>query len=249
MPKPPRAALYARVSTRDRQDPQNQLQALKDYAQAAGLVIVGEYIDHESGAVPDRPEFQRMMQDAARRQFDQVLFWSLDRLSRGGVKTTLDILQTFQTYGVKFRSLQQPELDTTGPWADVIIAIFAALAKLERDLLRERTKAGIERARREGTTIGRPHAIADLETMRTLRSSGATYEQIAAKLHVSASTVFRRCQDLDQVRLAKTISAAAKSNTAPLDTAAGGRAGKPKSADSAGRPDPANTSEPAKSWK
>lgn len=210
--KPTRTALYARVSTKDRQDPRNQLQALEAYAQGAGMQIVATYVDRESGAAVHRPQFDLMLQDAANRRFDLLLFWSLDRLSRGGVKNTLDILQKLQHYGVKFRSLQQPEMDTTGPWADVIIAIFAALAQMERELLRERTKAGLERARTQGKRLGRPKAIANLSAMLELRMAGKSYEQIAAQLKVSAATVHRRIQASIHQSAAAPTRPAAKSS-------------------------------------
>jgi len=85
-----RVALYARVSTRDKgQETENQLRQLRDFAIHSGWTIVAEYIDHESGKVSDRAEFQRMFEDASRRQFDVLLFWSLDRLSREGATLLL----------------------------------------------------------------------------------------------------------------------------------------------------------------
>ncbi|MCC7497337.1 MAG: recombinase family protein [Bryobacterales bacterium] len=187
------AALYCRVSTRDQQN-DNQADQLKAYAASRGYHITGVYSDTESGSRHQRPGLAALLRDASARKFDIVLFWSLDRISRGGVLKTLEILQLFQRYGVRFRSLQQPELDTTGPWGDVIVAVFAALAQLERMLLIERTRAGIERARRSGKDIGRPRRILNTDTVHELRAAGRTMAEIAARLGVSESTVYRRIQ-------------------------------------------------------
>lgn len=85
-----RVAVYARVSTADgRQETENQLGELRRFAESSGWEIVGEYVDHESGSKADRPEFRRLFADAARRQFDILLIWSLDRLSRAGVGQNL----------------------------------------------------------------------------------------------------------------------------------------------------------------
>src|SRR6185503_9203185 len=87
-------ALYARVSTKDgRQDTENQLFALREYCAKRGWQIAGEYVDHETGGTSKRQHFQRMFADARNRKFNLVLFWSLDRLSREGVKATLDHLE------------------------------------------------------------------------------------------------------------------------------------------------------------
>jgi DNA invertase Pin-like site-specific DNA recombinase len=88
------------VSTKDgRQDTENQLIALREYCQKQGWQIAGEYVDHETGATPKRPQFQRMFADARERKFDLVLFWSLDRLSREGVSATLGHLERLTSYG------------------------------------------------------------------------------------------------------------------------------------------------------
>jgi len=85
-----RCALYARVSTKDKgQEVENQLRQLREFAERSGWTIAAEYIDHESGKVSDREQFQQMFEDASKRQFDVLLFWSLDRLSREGVLPTL----------------------------------------------------------------------------------------------------------------------------------------------------------------
>src|SRR5258708_30074865 len=102
-----RIAIYGRVST-DKQDTENQLIQLREFAPTQGWQIVREYVDVESGSKSDRPEFQRMFRDASQRKFDLVLFWALDRLSREGVLATLQHLNPLDSYGVGFRSYSEP---------------------------------------------------------------------------------------------------------------------------------------------
>jgi DNA invertase Pin-like site-specific DNA recombinase len=99
-----RAAIYARVSTRDKQDTENQLSQLRDFARSQNWTITREYVDHESGATRDRADYREMWTAASRRRFDVLLFWSLDRLTRGGALETLSELNRLAGYGVQFRS-------------------------------------------------------------------------------------------------------------------------------------------------
>ena len=118
-----KTALYCRVSTADgRQDCQNQLRALREYAKGQGWEIVGEYLDQRSGRRADRPEFLKAMQDAKRGRYDVLLFWSLDRLSREGALKTLQTLRQLSDFGIKFRSLQEPYLDSLGAFGEPIVA-------------------------------------------------------------------------------------------------------------------------------
>jgi len=128
-----RVALYARVSTKDKgQETENQLRQLRDFAIHSGWTIAAEYIDHESGKISDREQFQQMFEDASRRQFDVLLFWSLDRLSREGVLPTLQHLQRLTSYGIGYRSFTEQYFDSCGIFRDAVIAIFATVAKQER---------------------------------------------------------------------------------------------------------------------
>jgi TPR repeat protein len=100
-----KAALYARCSTTNkRQDTENQLSALREFAAKQGWEVIGEFVDYDSGSKADRPEFQRMFQAASQRKFDVLLFWSLDRLSREGVLETLQHLNRLTSCGVGWRS-------------------------------------------------------------------------------------------------------------------------------------------------
>src|SRR5690242_4300982 len=147
-----RVALYARVSTRDRgQDTANQLAQLREFCEAQGWEIVQEYEDQESGANPERRQFGAMMNAAARRRFDVVLFWALDRLTREGALATLQYLNQLTSYGVGFRSFTEPYLDSCGIFKDAVIAILGTIAQQERRRISERVRAGLDRAKTQGT--------------------------------------------------------------------------------------------------
>jgi DNA invertase Pin-like site-specific DNA recombinase len=145
-----KAAIYARVSTKD-QDCQNQLLQLRQFAATQGWAIIAEYSDELSSSTSDRPQFKAMFMAASRRQFDVSLFWSLDRLSREGVLDTLQHLNRLTGHGVAWRSYTEQYLDSTGMFRDAVIGILAAVAKQERVRRSERTRAGLERARADGT--------------------------------------------------------------------------------------------------
>lgn len=153
-----RCAIYSRVST-TKQEADNQLIQLRDFARVMGWTVVSEYVDQISGKSSDRAEFQQIFQDASQRKFDTLLFWSLDRLSREGALETLQHLNRITGYGIAWRSLTEQYLDSTGMFRDAVISILAVIAKQERVRLSERTIAGLERARRQGKVLGRPHLM------------------------------------------------------------------------------------------
>jgi DNA invertase Pin-like site-specific DNA recombinase len=151
-----RVAIYARVST-DRQETENQLEQLRRYVQAQGWSLTAEFIDHaESGGKGDRPQFQCMLARAARRDFEIVLVWALDRLTREGVAETFAPIQKLNGYRVQFESLTEPHFRTTGPAGELMIAVAAWIAKQERNRISERVRAGLERAKKNGTKTGQP---------------------------------------------------------------------------------------------
>jgi DNA invertase Pin-like site-specific DNA recombinase len=150
--------LYCRVSKNDEsQDPSNQLNPLRDYAKALGGEVVGEYVDLASGSNGDRAEFKRMLEDADKRKFDLLLLWSLDRLSREGISNTLGYIERLKRSGIALKSLQESWLDTRDEGlGQLLLAIFSWVAQQERKRIVERTKAGLDRAVREGKKLGRP---------------------------------------------------------------------------------------------
>jgi DNA invertase Pin-like site-specific DNA recombinase len=191
-----RAALYTRVSTRDKgQDTVNQVRQLREFCAAQGWTIVQEYEDHESGGKADRLQFKAMMSDAAQRKFDVLLFWALDRFSREGVYETHTYLKRLDDAGVRFRSFTEPYLDSCGMFRDAVISILAVIAKQERIRLSERVRAGLSRARavgtRSGQPVGRPKVIFRRDRVAELRKEGRSWSKIAKEIGVSVASVRR----------------------------------------------------------
>jgi DNA invertase Pin-like site-specific DNA recombinase len=187
-----RCAIYGRVSTKDKgQEVENQLRQLRDFAATQRWDVVREYIDHESGSTGDRDEFKALFEDASRRRFDCVLFWSLDRLTREGTLETLQYLNRLAAYGVGYRSFTEAYLDSTGLWKDAIIGILATIAKQERLRIGERTRAGLDRARRQGKILGRPRVEVDAQQIGALRASGLSWAAIAAQTGIARATCQR----------------------------------------------------------
>src|ERR1700682_3992529 len=147
-----RAALYMRVSTLD-QHPETQLYDLRQMASQRGWQIVEEYTDRVSGATDRRPGFDRLLSEARRGELDVVLVWASDRLARS-VKHFLEVLDELSRLNVEFLSFRE-NLDTGGPLGRAFIVIISAIAELERNLIIERVRAGMRRARLEGRHIGR----------------------------------------------------------------------------------------------
>lgn len=215
-----RAAIYARVST-ESQHTDNQVFELREWARALAYDVVAEYVDVQSGAGDDRPGLQQLLADARRRRFELVLFWSLDRLSRGGIARTLSLLRQLADRGVKFRSLRQDCIDSAGPFGELLIAVFAALGDIERRQHAERTRAGIQRARLRGTQFGRPRRIVDVIAIQNLLSQGHSLAQTAQRLGVSQSTIIRRLQSASKKNKDAAISRLA-SQSEPADGSGSG---------------------------
>src|SRR5690349_20098359 len=188
-------ALYARVSTKDKgQDHENQLRELRAFVERKGnegWTLAQEYVDKASGKTSDRPAFRRMFEDASRKQFDMVLFWSLDRFSREGVLETLQHLQKLTSHGVEWFSYREEYLRSVGVFKEAVLAILACIAKQERIRLSERVQAGLSRARAQGKVLGRPKAAVRLERVLRLRERGLSIREIAVETGVSAMTVQR----------------------------------------------------------
>jgi DNA invertase Pin-like site-specific DNA recombinase len=190
-----RVAIYARVSTRDKgQEYENQLRDLRRFVAARkkdGWKVAHEYVDQASGKNSDRAQFKRLFDDAARRQFDLVLFWSLDRFSREGVLETLQYLQRLAASGVDYKSYTEQYLDSCGIFRDAVLSILATIAKQERVRIRERTIAGLERARAAGKHLGRPRLIVDTKRIMKLHRQGRSLGEIAKALKLSKTSVHR----------------------------------------------------------
>jgi DNA invertase Pin-like site-specific DNA recombinase len=189
---PFKVALYLRVSTAN-QTTDNQRQELERVAALRGWSIVEIYTDHGiSGAKGrgDRPDLDRMLKDAVRGKFDLIAVWSIDRLGRS-LQHLIEIVNELQAVGVDLYMHQQA-LDTTTPAGKLAFSIFGAFSEFERSLIRERVKAGLDRARRQGTKLGRPTNLND--TVRAaivaLRAKDISIRRIASQLKVGTGTIY-----------------------------------------------------------
>ena len=153
-----KAAIYCRVST-DKQELGNQLFQLREYCRKQELEIFKEYTEIISGTREDRPAFQEMFEDAHKKLFDMVLFWDISRFSRSGTLYTLQKLKELDNLNIKWHSYQESYFSSIGQFKDVVLSIMSTLAKIERDKISERTKAGLERAKRSGKVLGRPRVL------------------------------------------------------------------------------------------
>ena len=186
-------ALYARVST-DGQDPEVQLQPLRAHAANRGWIIVEEFVDHGySGAKEKRPALDRMIKAAWIGTFQAVLVWRFDRFARS-VKHLITALEQFRSLNINFISLQE-QFDTSTPIGHAMFTIIGAMAQLERDIIRERVKAGLDRARTRGVRLGRPVASATPDEVIELKDQGLSVPEIAQRLRCSRSTVKRRLKE------------------------------------------------------
>lgn len=186
----PRVALYARVSTARDQDPQLQLDELRQVAKQRGWHVVGEFVDKGiSGAKDTRPQLDAIMRLAHRGGVDIVAVWKFDRFARS-TRHLVTALEDFRSRNIDFISMRDA-IDTTTPTGRFTFSIIAAVAELERELIRERTIAGIEAARRRGSRPGRPPVEVDVHRARRLQAEGQSLRAIGKALGVAAATVQR----------------------------------------------------------
>jgi len=183
-----RAALYLRVSTVD-QHPETQLYDLRQMAAQRGYEIAEEYSDRISGAKARRPGLDNMMRDARRGRFDVVMVWASDRIARS-TRHFLEVLDELNRINVEFVSFRE-QIDTGGPLGRAIVVIIGAIAELEGNLIVERVRAGMRRARLEGRHIGRPSLELDREAIRRDRQRGMSLGQIAREHNASRATIHR----------------------------------------------------------
>jgi DNA invertase Pin-like site-specific DNA recombinase len=189
--KEKRAAIYVRVSTAE-QDTDMQETELRQYVESRGWEYV-VYRDKASGAKNDRPALNAMLSDLRRRKFDVVVVWALDRLARS-LKQLLTIGEECPSLGVDLVSLRQ-NIDTTLPAGRLTFQILGAVAEFERELLRERVKAGMAQARRTGKHVGRPalrkFSMTETARMQELRSMGTSVRKLAKDFETTQWMVAR----------------------------------------------------------
>jgi DNA invertase Pin-like site-specific DNA recombinase len=186
-----RVALYLRVST-DGQTTENQRRELMQVAERAGWQVVEVYEDagiSGSKGRADRPAFDRLHDDAVRRRFDLVMAWSVDRLGRS-LRDLVNFLHELQGIGVDLY-LHKQALDTTTPAGKAMFGMLGVFAEFERSLIQERVKAGLARARAEGTRLGRPVKVDARKRKAVLagRKAGLSVRKIAKKVGLSTGSV------------------------------------------------------------
>jgi putative DNA-invertase from lambdoid prophage Rac len=186
-----RVAIYARVSTTD-QDCEMQLRELRQLCAARAWAVAGEYVDTGwSGAKASRPELDRLMADARARRVDCILVWKLDRWGRSLINV-LESIQELRSLGVRWIAPSQGiDTDEQSPTSRLLLTILAAVAEWERELIRERVKAGLLSARYHGRVGGRPKRVFSYDRAKRLRAEGYSIRAIAEKLKVGVGTIHR----------------------------------------------------------
>jgi DNA invertase Pin-like site-specific DNA recombinase len=188
-----RTAIYARVSTTDKgQDPDLQLKPLREYAHARNFSITGEYVDHMTGSKDRRPALDRLMNAARKRQIDCILVWKLDRFGRS-LKHLVTAIEELNALGIGFVSYQE-NIDLTTPTGRLMFHIIGAMAEFERELIKERVRAGIVNAKSKGKQIGRK-ALAPIERRKIIEahegSPALSVRQLAKTIKQTPATVHK----------------------------------------------------------
>jgi DNA invertase Pin-like site-specific DNA recombinase len=198
-----RCACYLRVSTANQsrqgdsarfdQNPEVQEQPLRELIEQRGWRLHRVYSDRASGTQERRPGLDALMKDARRGAFDVVVVWRFDRFARS-VKQLVLALEEFRSLGIDFLSHQEA-LDTSTPMGKAMFTVIAAMAELERSIIRERIVAGLEYARQRGTRsgkpVGRPKAVFNRDQIPRLRAEGHSLLEIARRLGTSVASVRR----------------------------------------------------------
>ena len=213
-----KAALYLRVSDPDKgQTTDNQLAQLREWCEHKGHEITEGYRDDESGrrGRAERSGFDRMFRDVHRGRFGLVVFWALDRFSREGTAQTINYLRTLDEYGVRFHSYTEEYLATDNDLVrDILLNVLSHFARLESERISERTKAGMERARRQGVTLGRPSKMDEaLPVVREAARGGEelTRADLAERVEEKTGTaVSKKTISRAREELAESITAAAE---------------------------------------
>lgn len=191
--KPIKVALYARVSSREsaeRQDPENQLRILRRRAEWDDVEVYKEYVDHASGADPNRPALAQLHRDMRAMRFRKVYIVRLDRITRS-LRNLLNLIEAFDERGVGLVCTEQ-DIRTDTSTGKLMINFLGAIAEFERDLISERTKEGLARAAAEGRYPGRRPIEIDMEEARRLREGGMSYADLAERFGTSKATICRR---------------------------------------------------------
>ncbi len=184
-----RVSIYVRVSTKD-QSVEMQLNDLERYSKERGFNVFQIYKDNGvSGTKDKRAGLNQLMDDARKRKFDVVLVWRFDRFARS-TKHLVNALYEFRNLGIDFISYQE-NIDTSSPLGEAIFTIISAMSKLERDIIAERVKGGLRKARANGKRLGRPKSEIDTDKVIEYRKQNKSIRQIANELNLSKGVVQR----------------------------------------------------------
>ena len=184
-----KVAIYVRVSTKD-QSVGMQLNDLERYSKERGLNIFKVYEDNGvSGTKETRPALGQLMDDARKRKFNVVLVWRFDRFARS-TKHLVNALYEFRNLGIDFVSYQE-NIDTSSPLGEAIFTIISAMSKLERDIIAERVKGGLRKARANGKRLGRPESEVDTDKIVEYKKQGKSIREIAKEMGIHRSKVER----------------------------------------------------------
>lgn len=186
-----KVALYTRVSTND-QSVEMQASDLRRYCDQRGFEVYKEYSDQGvSGTKDKRPALDELMADAKKRKFDAVLVWRFDRFARS-TKHLITALEEFRHLGVGFVSFQE-NIDTSSPLGKAMFTIVSAISELERNILLERVRAGLKRAKENGMILGRPKRLdLDVKELQKMRNKEKlSFRQIAKRVKASPATVYK----------------------------------------------------------
>lgn len=185
-----RAAIYARVSSNNGQNPEMQLEEVRRYCGRRELTIVREYVDKGiSGAKEHRPALDQLIADCRRRTVDCVVVYRYDRFARS-LRQLVNALEEFRALGIDFVSLHEG-VDTSTPNGRLVFGIFASIAEFERELIRDRVRSGIALAKSHGKRLGRPRVVVDRSRVATLRKEGRSWAEICDALDISKGTAQR----------------------------------------------------------
>ena len=190
-----RAAIYARVSTHNGQNPEMQVDEVREYCRRGGWKIAGEYVDEGiSGSKEHRPALDRLLSDCRKRLVDAVVVYRYDRFARS-LRQLVNALDEFRALGIDFVSLHEG-VDTSTPNGRLVFGIFASIAEFERELIRDRVRSGLAHAKCQGRKLGRVRVMVNASKVASLRAQGRSWAAISAEFGLSKGTAQRACPAL-----------------------------------------------------
>lgn len=185
-----KAAIYARVSTQNGQNPEMQVAEVQAYCQRRGWEVAGKFVDQGvSGAKEHRPALDRLLAECRKRNVDAVVVYRYDRFARS-LRQLVNALEEFRALGIDFVSLHEG-VDTSTPNGRLVFGIFASIAEFERELIRERVRSGLVAAKARGKRLGRPRVVVDRSKIASLRAQGRSWAAISKQLGVGKGTAQR----------------------------------------------------------